>query len=381
MKILTVDDSKTIRLIVAKAFKPYDCQMLEGANGVEGLAVAVREKPDIILLDYTMPIMDGFETLTRLRSDPDLKATPVIMLTAETGREAVLKIAKLGVRDYLIKPFNEETIVERVRRVVPLDLKSDAVTKPKRFDDVIGILIVDDKPAIVDQIRAGLADTSWKITGAGQTGQALDLATQPGVDIVLVSLSLPNNGATLLFQNLRGNARMKALPVFALSVKTATEEQARAQESGFTGIITKPVDLEELKAKVCRTLGLDTSYKYFQQRDGTLVLTLPREITQSIASVIAPHLRIQLSNAVDAGIDKMIIDLSQLQKADIAAVKLVLAAIQSGGELFMKHALIGSAAINAECRNYEESQSWSFARTFEEALARLGANARNKKAA
>ena len=58
-KILTVDDSKTIRLIVAKAFKSFDCEVLEGANGVEGLALATREKPDVIVLDFTMPIMDG----------------------------------------------------------------------------------------------------------------------------------------------------------------------------------------------------------------------------------------------------------------------------------------------------------------------------------
>ena len=62
IKILTVDDSKTIRLIVAKSFKPFDCTVLEADNGVVGLAVASREKPDIILLDYTMPVMDGFES-------------------------------------------------------------------------------------------------------------------------------------------------------------------------------------------------------------------------------------------------------------------------------------------------------------------------------
>ncbi|HWC61194.1 MAG TPA: response regulator, partial [Verrucomicrobiae bacterium] len=59
IKILTVDDSKTIRQIVAKAFRLYDCNVLEAANGVLGLAVASREKPDVILLDYTMPVMDG----------------------------------------------------------------------------------------------------------------------------------------------------------------------------------------------------------------------------------------------------------------------------------------------------------------------------------
>src|SRR5580698_9295202 len=164
IKILTVDDSKTIRLIVTRAFKPYDCTVLEADNGVVGLAVASREKPDIILLDYTMPVMDGFEVLARLRSDPDLKATPVIMLTAEAGRETVVTIAKLGVRDYLIKPFKGELLIERVGRVVDLKAKAATAKKNKRFDDPINILVVDDKPAIAEQVRSGLADTVWKVT-------------------------------------------------------------------------------------------------------------------------------------------------------------------------------------------------------------------------
>ena len=64
-KILTVDDSKTIRLIVTKALKPFDVDVLEASNGVEGVAVAMREKPDLILLDLTMPIMDGSECLAK----------------------------------------------------------------------------------------------------------------------------------------------------------------------------------------------------------------------------------------------------------------------------------------------------------------------------
>ena len=93
-KILTVDDSKTIRLIVAKAFKPFDCQIVEAASGVEGLEVAAREKPDIILLDVTMPVMDGFEMLTKLKADDALKGIPasgsVVLLSSaalETERD------------------------------------------------------------------------------------------------------------------------------------------------------------------------------------------------------------------------------------------------------------------------------------------------------
>jgi two-component system cell cycle response regulator len=128
-KILSVDDSRTIRLIVARAFRPYDCQICEASNGEEGLAVAAREKPDLILLDVTMPVMDGVTMLTKLKEDPALKPIPVIMLTAESGRENVLLIARLGVRDYLVKPFKEEQLVEKTRRVVTLQKKATA-TQP-----------------------------------------------------------------------------------------------------------------------------------------------------------------------------------------------------------------------------------------------------------
>lgn len=125
-KILSVDDSKTIRMIVGRAFRPFDTVLIEAANGEEGLAAAARERPDLIILDITMPVMDGVTMLTKLKEDPDLKAIPVIMLTAESGRENVLHIAKLGVRDYLVKPFKEEQLLEKAGRVVQLVKKAAA---------------------------------------------------------------------------------------------------------------------------------------------------------------------------------------------------------------------------------------------------------------
>jgi len=125
-KILSVDDSRTIRLIVGKAFKPYECDMLEATNGEEGLAVAEREKPDLIILDVTMPVMDGVTMLTKLKADEALKAIPVIMLTAESGRENVLHIARLGVRDYLVKPFKDDQLIEKAGRVIALQKRAVA---------------------------------------------------------------------------------------------------------------------------------------------------------------------------------------------------------------------------------------------------------------
>lgn len=123
-KILTVDDSKTIRLIIGRTFNKYDCAVVEAANGEEGLAKAIAEKPDLIMLDITMPVMDGITMLGKLRQDPALKTTPVIMLTAESGRDSVARIAQLGVSDYLIKPFKEEQLLEKVVKIFPLQPKA-----------------------------------------------------------------------------------------------------------------------------------------------------------------------------------------------------------------------------------------------------------------
>lgn len=369
VKILTVDDSKTIRLIVAKAFKPYDCTVLEADNGVVGLAVAGREKPDLILLDYTMPVMDGFEVLARLRSDPDLKSTPVIMLTAEAGRDTVVKIAKLGVRDYLIKPFKEDLLIERVKRVVSLKSKSEGADRPRRFDDPISILVLDDKPAIIEQIRAGLADTPWRVTSATQSAEAFDACNKGKVEVVLASLSLPQDGAFSFFQGLRGCANIASLPVFGLSVRTATAEQARAQQAGFAGVITKPIDPSELKTKVCKALKLETSYKYFQPRAGALVMTLPKDVTPAVIGEVANHLNDQLTATVDAGNDKLVIDLGQIEKATLPMVELVLNAQQICAGLSLKSALVGSARLKSDCHTYEEAHSWIFAETIEQAIS------------
>lgn len=127
IKILSVDDSKTIRMIVKRTFGPYDATVLEACNGEEGLATATAQRPDLIILDITMPVMDGVTMLTKLKEDPNLKQIPVIMLTAESGRENVAYIAKLGVRDYLVKPFQDAQLIEKVNRVVTLQPKAAAV--------------------------------------------------------------------------------------------------------------------------------------------------------------------------------------------------------------------------------------------------------------
>ena len=130
-KILSVDDSKAVRKLLARMFGPFDCELCEAANGEEGLAVAAREIPDLIILDYNMPVMDGVSMLRKLRENANLRRTPVIMLTAESSAENIATVARLGVRDYVTKPFDEELLLAKAARAVPLVARPTHDAKPE----------------------------------------------------------------------------------------------------------------------------------------------------------------------------------------------------------------------------------------------------------
>jgi two-component system cell cycle response regulator len=371
-KILTVDDSKTVRIIVRKAFKAFDCEILEAGNGVEGLAVAAKEMPDLILLDVTMPVMDGVEMLTKLKSDTALKGIPVMMLTAEGGRDHVLKIAKIGVRDYLVKPFKEDVLIEKAGRVIDLKPLSDAPTKIKSIFDPAAILVVEDKPAIVQQIQEGLKHTPWKVQGVATQGEAIDFCTRTPPDVVIVSLSLPDETAFALFRLLRTNIKTKYTPIFALVVKTETAQQQQAQTVGFSAIVTKPIDMGELETKMAKAMNLDTSQRYYAIEEDTLIMRLPENCAQAVLAEAAIYLKPKFAEAVDSGFNKVVIDIHQLRSLHMGVIKLLFQAMQICRELGMQFVLIGNAQIIAECKGFEDTRGWTFSANLEEAKANFG---------
>lgn len=124
-KILSVDDSKTVRVIIRNALKRFDCEIIEASNGMEGLDKA-KVHPDLVLLDITMPVMDGVEMLERLRADPALADIPVVMLTAEGQKTVAERALALGSRGYLMKPFTNDTLIRHVSEIISLSEKPAA---------------------------------------------------------------------------------------------------------------------------------------------------------------------------------------------------------------------------------------------------------------
>ena len=114
-KLLTIDDSKAVRMIIKKAFKDFDIEIPEATNGVEGLAAASRESPDIILLDIMLPGLDGVTICRHIRK---IDAIPIIMITARVDETSILEGLETGADDYICKPFSPKQVVARVKTVL-----------------------------------------------------------------------------------------------------------------------------------------------------------------------------------------------------------------------------------------------------------------------
>jgi CheY-like chemotaxis protein len=196
LKVLTVDDSKTIRMVVKRAFKDYDVELHEGENGVEGLAMASKIKPDLIVLDITMPVMSGIEMLEKLKGEASLKDIPVIMLTAESGKDNVMKIVKMGVSDYMVKPFKGDQLIERVEKIVKLQSKQEdegtvgGGAKYFELDQDVQLLNVPDKVGrpVVVEIEGLLTAKIKEMTAAGVKKLVLNLGKCSQTNMSLIKL-------------------------------------------------------------------------------------------------------------------------------------------------------------------------------------------------
>lgn len=118
-KILIVEDEKTLRFLLAQALTEEDFEVEEAVDGEEGIQKLKENKMDMVLLDIILPGIDGFEVLARIKKDPRLESTPVIILSNLGQKEEIERGLKLGAVDYLIKAnFDLNKIVERIRSIL-----------------------------------------------------------------------------------------------------------------------------------------------------------------------------------------------------------------------------------------------------------------------
>ena len=104
-------------MVIKRLLEREHFEVLQAQNGDEAVALVTRERPDLVLLDLNMPVMDGYEAIHHLRHNPALTGLPIIVLTAEDGQTVERRVLTMGADDYMIKPFEGPVLLSRVNAV------------------------------------------------------------------------------------------------------------------------------------------------------------------------------------------------------------------------------------------------------------------------
>jgi DNA-binding response OmpR family regulator len=143
-KVLVIDDEAAIRLLCRVNLEAEDMEVLEAGDGVSGLEMARRERPDVVLLDVMMPAMDGWQVAEELLGDPTTSAIPIVFLTARAEFRDRARGLDIGGVDYITKPFNPvelatlvENLLARLKRGERDDLRREKLAKLRTLTETL----------------------------------------------------------------------------------------------------------------------------------------------------------------------------------------------------------------------------------------------------
>jgi two-component system, cell cycle response regulator DivK len=124
-KILVVEDTEDNRQILRDLLGMAGYDMVEAHDGAQGVAMAAEHRPDLILMDIQMPVLDGYEATRRIKADPALASIPIVAVTsyALSGDEAKARAA--GCNDYIAKPYSPRQMLAKVREIIGLGESTD----------------------------------------------------------------------------------------------------------------------------------------------------------------------------------------------------------------------------------------------------------------
>lgn len=115
--VLAIDDSRTIRALLDATLIDHGFRVTTAEDGIEGLETFLAERPDVVITDINMPRLDGFGVIERIRNGTSNRSVPIIVLSTESGEDLKSKARKAGATGWIVKPFEEVSLVSVLKRV------------------------------------------------------------------------------------------------------------------------------------------------------------------------------------------------------------------------------------------------------------------------
>lgn len=318
-RVLVVDDvPANLRLLEARLLAEY-FDVVTALNGQEALDICASGQIDVILLDVMMPGMDGFEVCRRLKRDAALAHIPVIMVTALDQVEDRVRGLEAGADDFLSKPVNDLQLMTRVRSLVRLKMLTDelrlraATTTTIGLEDLLekstaegrpkpSMLLVDGRASSHERLMRML-DKVADVELETNPHQGLFKAAEGEHECIVVSTAFSDFDPLRLCSQLRSLDRTRAVPIMLIADQGEDDIVTRGLELGINDYIVRPVDQQELIARVRTQIRRK---RYNDELRANVTQSIELAVTDSLTGLhnrryLDSHLQALFDRAVSRG--------------------------------------------------------------------------------
>lgn len=264
LRVLVIEDNRANLLLTTHLLAAFNHTPLEATDGETGLALARREKPDLILCDVQLPDIDGTEVARRLKEDVETRRIPLVAVTALAmagDRESLLSA---GFDGYITKPIEPESFITTVEGFVAVENRRTILVSPPRPELQAAdppslilaqhrgtICIVDDHKANLELLRTILEAFGYSVIATRGVSEALAAIAKSKPDLVLSDWHMPEGGGPALITMIRADPELRFIPVIFLSCSAQYgAEESSGLALGADGFLRYPIDPRALLNKI-----------------------------------------------------------------------------------------------------------------------------------
>ncbi|RMF83914.1 MAG: response regulator, partial [Nitrospirae bacterium] len=258
-RILSIDDSPTVLKLIEMIGQSAGYEVHVASDGARGVAMAAELHPDVILVDFIMPEMNGLQVCKALRDNPETRDIPVILVSSKGDAVGDKFVESLGVRHYCTKPFKADDLLAKLAEVLGERGSGAAAEEAAPSEATAGrerplVLSIDDSPTILRLVEMILGNAGFEVRTAAGGAKGIELARSLKPDVVLVDFIMPEVNGFQVCKTLRGDPELGQVPIILVSSKGESVGEQFVNTLGIHHYLTKPFQPDQLVAEVRRAL-------------------------------------------------------------------------------------------------------------------------------
>lgn len=277
MKVLIIEDNYMHLEMASELLSKSDVNVLKADNAICGIELAKRQRPDLILMDMDLPGMNGYEATMALKNNLSTSDIPVVALTALVMKDEIQKAFNSGCTGFISKPIDVSVFADTVKNYHNRQASTQSVDEiyNKISDKVCSmqsevmyserndrhgakhrVLVTDDNPINAELLKEAVEQIGESVVIAYSGQATLEIIQNEKIDLILLDIMMPEMSGFEVLEVLQGNPKTSDIPVIFISALNETKDIVKGLGLGSYGYITKPYNIDELKARVSNVLRI-----------------------------------------------------------------------------------------------------------------------------